>query len=122
MILVSVFSLSVFAAKRSIYTAQKGTDALAALEAAVALPDEAARKALHVVLRIDLVALGGQCRIIWDELDSMIRDSFPDNQYETRRNEAGHGFYAGLSSTGFSVFLRRRRLTSSTESEKNTAK
>lgn len=89
--------LSVFAAKRSIYTAQKGTDALAALEAAVALPDEAARKALHVVLRIDLVALGGQCRIIWDELDSMIRDSFPDNQYETRRNEAGHGFYAAAS-------------------------
>jgi|GEM_PF-936546 len=87
----------VFAGKRAIYTVQKGTDALTALGSAVALPDEAAREALHVVLRIELVALAGECRIMWEELDSIIRDSFPENQYEVRRNEAGHESYAAAS-------------------------
>ena len=88
--------LSVFAGKRSIYTAQKGTDALAALVAAIALPDKATRVAQHSVLRVELVAMGAKCRIIWDELDSMVRDTY-ESTYSIRNDEAGHGFYAAAS-------------------------
>ncbi len=89
--------LAVFASKKTTYTAQKGLDALAAVQTAKLLPDEGAREAQHILLRQDVVALSGDCRILWEELDSLIRDSFAEGQYETRRNEAGHDYYARAS-------------------------
>lgn len=89
--------LAVFASKKTTYIAQKGLDALAEVQTAKLLPDEAAREAQHILLRQDVVALSGVCRILWEELDSLIRDSFAPEQYETRRNEAGHNYYERAS-------------------------
>jgi len=86
--------LARFSAKKSTYTAQKAADALTALRAAEAMPDEASRESVHVLLRIQLVDLASVCLIAWGDLDSYIMDGFPENEQESRRNDAGHGYYA----------------------------
>lgn len=85
--------LARFSAKKSTYTAQKAADALAALRAAEAMPDEASRESVHVLLRIQLVELASVCLIAWGDLDSYIMDGFPENEQESRRSAAGHGYY-----------------------------
>jgi hypothetical protein len=86
--------LARFSAKKSTYTAQKAADALAALRAAEAMPDDASRESVHVLLRIQLVELASTCLIAWGDLDSYIMDGFPESEQEGRRNAAGHGYYA----------------------------
>jgi hypothetical protein len=88
-----------FSSLKTTYTAQKGLDALASVAAAEALPDEAAREAIHVLLRKELVNLGDRCLILWSDLSSYIRDGFPEEEYDAQRNAAGHGYYARASNS-----------------------
>lgn len=82
-----------FAAKKLTYTVQKGLDAMAAMHAAEAMPDDASRESVHVLLRMKLVELASTCIIVWGDLDSYIMDGFADSEQESRRSAAGHDYY-----------------------------
>lgn len=86
-----------FEAWKTTYTAATGTDQITALDAAKALPDEAQRDELHTTLNKELGPLSDDCLISWKQLESYIRDGFPELVYQDKLNAAGHGFYFGAS-------------------------
>lgn len=89
--------LTDFEAWKTTYTAATGTDAFAALDAAKAMPDEAQRDELHTSLQKQLGPLSDDCLIVWKQLESYIRDSFPTLVYQDKLNAAGHTYYEGAS-------------------------
>lgn len=89
--------LTDFEAWKTTYSSTNGTDALAALEAAKDLPSEALRDELHTTLQKELGPLSDDCLIIWKQLESYIRDSFPPLVYQDKLNAAGYVYYSGAS-------------------------
>lgn len=87
-------AFAVFSTK---YISPYGTTMKAAVQSAKALPDEFARADEHKSLRIELISLGNDCQIIWQQLTSFIRDGFSKELYETKISAAGHEYYAGAS-------------------------
>lgn len=85
--------LASFTAFKTTYTATYGNDQLAALAAARLLPDEAARDEVHKSLRNELSQLAVIAINKWSDMSSYIRDAFPPDQYEDKRNAAGHGYF-----------------------------
>lgn len=81
------------------YTATTGTDQLALLAAARALPDEDSREEVHKTLRVQMVHLADTCLIKWSDMDSYIRDAFDEDEdeYENKRIAAGHNRYASAA-------------------------
>lgn len=77
----------------SLYTATTGTDLLAAIASARAMPDEATRKAEHSVLRKGLDTQRVNCLVKWQQLSSYIRDGFEPEFYNDLLNAAGHAYY-----------------------------
>lgn len=76
------------------YTAATGTDQLAAVEVARAMPDEDSREEVHKTLRIHLKELATKCLIKWSDMGTYIRDGFPEEEYENKRVAAGYNYYA----------------------------
>jgi hypothetical protein len=81
----------------TLYTAATGTDQLAALAAARAMPDEDSRNEVHKTLRVQLSGLAETCLITWSDMSTYIRDGFPANEYENKRIAAGANYYAGAA-------------------------
>ncbi len=77
----------------SLYTAATGTTQLAALAAARALPDEDSREEVHKTLRVQLKSLADACLIKWSDMETYIRDGFPEDEYENKRIAAGYNYY-----------------------------
>lgn len=92
--LENIISFAPFSTK---YTPVYGTTMKAAVQSAKALPDEFARTSEHKSLRIELVALGNDCMIKWQQLASYIRDGFAKELHETKLSAAGHEYYEGAS-------------------------
>lgn len=92
--LENIISFAPFSTK---YTAVYGTTMKAAVQSAKILPDEFARTSEHKSLRIELVSLGNDCMIKWQQLASYIRDGFAKELYETKLSAAGHEYYEGAS-------------------------
>jgi hypothetical protein len=85
--------LPFFTAFKTYYTQTYGNDQLAALAAARLLPDEAARDEVHKSLRNELAAIAVVAINKWSDMGSHIRDAFNPDQYEDKRNAAGHGYF-----------------------------
>lgn len=77
------------------YTATTGTDQLAALASARAMPDEDSREEVHKTLRLQLKGLAAKCLIHWSDMGTYIRDGFPQEEYENKRVAAGYNYYYG---------------------------
>ncbi|TNF30780.1 MAG: hypothetical protein EP314_01285, partial [Bacteroidetes bacterium] len=86
-----------FEAWSTLYTAANAVDALAALDAAKALPNEAQRKEKHTSLNKELNPLAEKCMMVWKQLESYIRDGFDPLVFEDKLAAAGYGFYEGAS-------------------------
>lgn len=89
--------LADFQAWKTTYDATVGDDQLAALDVAKAMPDEAQRDELHTTLNKELGPLSDDCLIVWKQLESYIRDGFPELVYQDKLNAAGHTYYLGAS-------------------------
>ncbi len=76
------------------YDAALATGQLAALDAAMAMPDEYAREEVHTTLRLQLVTLSENCLKRWGDMSSYIRYGFPKEEYDNKRLAAGHAYYA----------------------------
>lgn len=85
--------LNDFSDYKTTYTATTGTDQLAALASAKLLPDEAARDAAHAALRVGLRNTAIAAVNKWSDISSFIRDAFPTELYDIRRNEAGYEYF-----------------------------
>ncbi len=85
--------LADFAGWNTSYSAAIGTDQLAALKTARALPDEAQRDELHSSLNKELGVLADDCLIIWQHLQTFIRDGFDPLVYQDKLNAAGYAHY-----------------------------
>ncbi|MCF8257206.1 MAG: carboxypeptidase-like regulatory domain-containing protein [Flavobacteriales bacterium] len=84
-----------FTNKKTIYTQQVADDELTALALARMMPDEASRAEVHKTLRKKVLDLSLDCLEQWSFLDSYIMDAFPEENYEDKREAAGHGYYRG---------------------------
>lgn len=87
--------LPAFTAFSGRYDAALAAARLADLETTSSMPDEYRRKAVHKLLRIQLLPLADTCLIHWMDMSSYIRDGFPENEYEDKRLAAGHAYYPG---------------------------
>lgn len=80
------------------YTAKTATDALKALDAALALPDEQARGAAAERTRGLLLDQRLEFLDVWQQLDGYIEDTFPERiSYKAMRDAAGHRDYEAAS-------------------------
>lgn len=82
-------NLAAFEAFRGYYDAAYATAALAAIDAAEALPDAQARYANTEVYRTELAALADACLARWQTLKRYILTSFPVPAQKARLEEAG---------------------------------
>jgi hypothetical protein len=89
--------LADFEAWSTLYSSANAVDALAALDAAIALPNEAQRKEKHTTLNKELNPLAENCLIVWKQLESYIRDGFPPLVFDDKRAAAGYDYYEGAS-------------------------
>lgn len=89
--------LADFEAWSTLYTSANAVDALAALEAAIALPNEAQRKEKHASLNKELNPLADKCLIVWKQLESYIRDGFDPLVFDEKLDAAGYVYYTGAS-------------------------
>ena len=79
---------------KSRYTEAYCDERIAEIDAADALPDEAARAEVHEMLRKNLVTLGGGCTGFWKRLKSYINDIFKgEEERRIQYNAAGWGNY-----------------------------
>lgn len=85
--------LSFITPRRPKYKLAWITAARAALAAADALPDEAARQAVSSIIREQLLVLNIQCCLLWNELADFIRDAFAPNLVEIQLKAAGSERY-----------------------------
>lgn len=87
--------LTDFANHKALYTATYAVDALAAIAAAKAMPDNAARTTIAETLRVELVALGLICLKNFKKLESYIKTAFPNEDlWEIQFEGAGQDYYA----------------------------
>lgn len=82
-----------FMAYSGLYTANTGTDLLAAVASARILPDESQRKVQHSVRRTQLDNERIECLSYWQQLTSYIRDGFKPDQYDDMLQAAGYIHY-----------------------------
>ena len=82
-------NLAAFTDYRGYYLAPYGTAALAAIDAAEALPDAQARYANTEVYRTELITLADTCLARWQTLKRYIVTSFPEAAQKARLEEAG---------------------------------
>lgn len=61
------------------------------------MPDEAQRDELHTTLNKELGPLSDDCLVVWKQLESYIRDGFPELVFHEKLNAAGHTYYLGAS-------------------------
>lgn len=88
---------ALFATKKSTYTVLFGTNLKAEILAAKTMLDFQQRGAAQEVFKTQMETAANEAMEIWKELESLIRDSFPADQYEIRRQEAGSTNYTGAS-------------------------
>ena len=86
--------LPAFATLRGYYTQELATQALAAIDAANALPDSQVRSAQLQVLHIQLQQQASHCLSHWQQLKRYILTSFPTDTLRFRLSEAGAARYA----------------------------
>lgn len=90
-----------FTALKGKYTKKYGDDALAAVEAAEALPDDQARSAVPENNRVMVKDLAVQCMELWQQLKSYINDAYPKNQRKPMLEAAGAKHYYGASNNSW---------------------
>ena len=83
-----------FLTKKTLYTILFGTNLRTEILAAKALPDFQQRGAVQEAFKVQMQTAADTSIVFWQELESLIRDSFPANQFKTRREEAGSTHYA----------------------------
>lgn len=87
-------NLAAFAAFLTTYVQQVGTDALAAIAAAEALPEDQARSEEAELLYNTLKAKGQSALMAWRFLERYIKKSFPKEDHKARLEAAGKLHYA----------------------------
>lgn len=96
--------LSKFAAYKAKYTALTGTNALAALDKALAMPDDQARSAAPELTRGLLLDQRQEFLDVWQQLDGYIEDAFAEpSSYKAMREAAGHRSYAAAAGNDWSA-------------------
>ena len=79
------------------YSAATGTDQIAAVADARAMPDEDSRTEVHKTLRVQLKSLADACLVSWSNMGTYIRDGFPEDEFENKRIAAGYNSYRSAS-------------------------
>jgi hypothetical protein len=85
------------------YTVVAGTDALAAIDTAEALPDVQARGSIPENLRISLSNAAITARFEWKKLISHIHHSFPEQNHKALEEEAGSLMYDKAANNNWEV-------------------
>jgi len=83
-----------FQTKKTTYTIPFGAALRAEILAAKALPDFQQRGEAQETFKVQMEEAASDALIIWRELESLIRDSFPENEFKTKREAAGYAHYA----------------------------
>ncbi|HLG35237.1 MAG TPA: hypothetical protein VI757_10180 [Bacteroidia bacterium] len=83
-----------FKTKKTTYTPAFGAALRAEILAAKALPDFQQRGEAQETFKVQMEEAASDALIIWRELESLIRDSFPVLEYKTKREAAGYTHYA----------------------------
>ncbi len=87
--------LTEFSDHKAMYTATYAVGALAAVAAAKAMPDNAARTTIAETMRVELVELGLICLKNFKKLESYIKTAFPNEDlWEIQFEGAGQDYYA----------------------------
>lgn len=95
--------LSSFTQFNAKYNAQYGTDALAAVEAAAALPNVQKRRSGVKSINRKLQHAGKKCTRNWKKLNRYISNSFAADQLEAMRDAAGVSFYTAATKNNWNA-------------------